>query len=67
MVKIWGNNGETQIQGNVKKSMGKGKKVLAFPKVLRHNSEARKRACLIEIACTISALYESSAIKTIGR
>ena len=32
LVKKWGNNGKTQIAKNVKKSMGKGKKVLAFPK-----------------------------------
>ena len=33
-VKKWGNNGEKQIRKNVKKSMGKGKKALAFPGVL---------------------------------
>ncbi len=41
--KKWGIYGEVQMRKNVKKSMGKGKKVLAFAKVLRHNSEARKR------------------------
>ena len=47
MVKKRGTNGEPQILINVKKSMGKGKKVLALIIVLRHNSGARKRqACM---------------------